>query len=118
MSHEFILKKLGASKFRSSFRLKDLERDILEKKGIGIIRQHAQDILQKRIGSLLDNDGRQTPLQGHPVFVAQHATATCCRKCLSKWHGLPLARELNENEIDYFVDLIINWISQDTKSLS
>ncbi len=25
------------------------------------------------------NDGKQTPFRGHPVFTAQHATATCCR---------------------------------------
>ncbi len=25
-------------------------------------------------------------MKGHPVFVAQHATATCCRECIRKWH--------------------------------
>ena len=34
------------------------------------------------------NDGKQTPMKGHPVFIAQHATATCCRECTRKWHKM------------------------------
>ncbi|MEU6081408.1 DUF4186 family protein [Streptomyces sp. NPDC047108] len=37
-------------------------------------------------------DGRQTPYRGHPVFVAQHATATCCRGCPQRCHHIPQGR--------------------------
>ena len=58
------------------------------------------------------NDGKQTPMRGHPVFIAQHATATCCRGCIQKWHGIEKARALNEKEIDYIVALIMGWIER------
>jgi hypothetical protein len=58
------------------------------------------------------NDGKQTPMRNHPVFIAQHATATCCRGCIRKWHGIEKGRALNENEIDYVVALIMEWIRQ------
>jgi hypothetical protein len=45
-----------------------------------------------------------------PVFIAQHATATCCRGCISKWHGIEKGRALNEEEIDYIIGLIMVWI--------
>ena len=56
------------------------------------------------------NDGRQTPYRGHPVFVAQHATATCCRTCLSRWHGIPAGHALTEHEREYVVEAICRWI--------
>ncbi|WP_251023391.1 DUF4186 family protein [Streptomyces sp. ISL-10] len=31
-----------------------------------------------------------------PVFVAQHATATCCRTCLERWHVVPAGRALDD----------------------
>lgn len=58
------------------------------------------------------NDGKQTPMRGHPVFVAQHATATCCRGCLEKWHNIPKGRELTAQEQDYVVDVILQWIDR------
>lgn len=115
MVHAFVLNKLKKSRFRSSFHLEEKEKGIVEEKGIGVIREHARELLRQRIGSLGDNDGRQTPWKGHPVFVGQHATATCCRKCLWKWHGVPIARQLDESEIDYFADLICEWIGEEMK---
>lgn len=43
----------------------------------------------------IDNDGKQTPMRGHPVFIAQHATATCCRECLKKWHNIKKRKKFN-----------------------
>jgi hypothetical protein len=56
------------------------------------------------------NDGKQTPFRGHPVFVAQHATATCCRTCLNKWHHIPAGRELTADEQGYAVAVIGEWL--------
>jgi len=58
------------------------------------------------------NDGKQTPMRGHPVFIAQHATATCCRGCIQKWYGIEKGRALNEAEVDYVVALIMGWIGE------
>ena len=56
------------------------------------------------------NDGKQTPMRGHPVFIAQHACACCCRGCLFKWHNIEKGKELNQKQIDYIVELLIKWI--------
>ena len=53
--------------------------------------------------------------QVHPVFIAQHATGTCCRGCLEKIHGIPKGRSLTEEEIKYVVCVIMKWIEKETK---
>ena len=62
------------------------------------------------------NDGKQTPMRGHPVFIAQHATATCCRGCLYKWHRIEQNKELNVKEQRFIVALIMEWIKQEIKN--
>lgn len=49
-------------------------------------------------------------MSGHPVFIAQHATATCCRNCLYKWHCIEKNKELNLKEVEFIVNLIMKWI--------
>ena len=106
-------KRLSQSKFRSSFSLKANDRNYIAEKGIDTVRSHAQDFIRKRLAPAEPrNDGKQTPMRGHPVFVAQHATATCCRGCLEKWHHIPKGRELTETEQKYIVDVIIKWIER------
>ena len=78
------------------------------------IRQHARDFIAKREApAFIPNDGKQTPMKGHPVFIAQHATATCCRECIRKWHKMQPGRELSQVQQDYLVDVIMTWIQQD-----
>ena len=55
-------------------------------------------------------DGRQTPWDGNIVHYAQHATACCCRSCVDYWHGIPKGVQLDEEQLDYFVELIIMYI--------
>lgn len=79
------LDSLSKSTFRSKFKLKDNDIYYIRNKGINTIIDHAYDIVINRLSSsIIDNDGKQTPMRGHPVFIAQHATATCCRSCLHK----------------------------------
>ena len=109
-----LFQKLGNSKFRSSFHLKQKDIDYINEKGIDTIRQHARDFIAKREApAVIPNDGKQTPMRGHPVFVAQHATATCCRGCLEKWHHIPKGRELTEAEQEYVVNVIMEWIGRE-----
>lgn len=112
--YEDILKKLAQSKFRSSFHLKAVDREYIAKKGLEVIESHAKDFIAKRIAvKNPPHDGKQTPMRGHPVFIAQHATACCCRGCINKWHKLPLERELSAREQEYLVGLIMCWIKKE-----
>ena len=104
---------LRNSKFRSKFKLIKKDLDYIAAKGFETIKEHAFQFVNSRVAPAFPkNDGKQTPMKGHPVFIAQHATATCCRGCLSKWHGFEKGRTLNEVEIDYVVGLIMGWIEQ------
>lgn len=108
MSIEQELKK---SKFRSSFKLDFKDLEYIQQKGLEKIEQHCKDFVIKRLApKKIANDGKQTPFKGHPVFKAQHATATCCRSCLQKWHKIPKDKDLNGSEIDYIVKFLIDWI--------
>lgn len=107
---EYFLKKLQKSKFRSSFKLDKKEIELLNKKSLGKIRQDVIDILKKNIRERQKNDGKQTPYKGHVCFIAQHATATCCRKCLEKWYKIPKNKVLSNQEVWFFTDIIMTWI--------
>lgn len=103
--------RLSKSKFRSSFYLKNKDKEYIKNKGMDIIKKHAYVFVEKRLApSIILNDGKQTPMHGHPVFVAQHATATCCRSCLYKWHKIKPNVNLNKEQQDYVVDIIMHWI--------
>ncbi len=105
------LASLNRSRFRSKFRLKQKDRDYIAEKGLDIIKNHAFQFIGTRVApEFPKNDGKQTPMRGHPVFIAQHATATCCRKCIQKWHGIVKGRALNEEEMELILALIMGWI--------
>ena len=106
-----VINKLSKSKFRSSFHLKENDIRYINDKSLSKIQEHAYDFIQKRLApKVIENDGKQTPMRGHPVFIAQHATATCCRSCLYKWHHIPKNVALNEKEQIYILDVIMTWI--------
>lgn len=109
-----ILDRLSKSKFRSSFHLKDKDILYIEDKGIDKIRNHAYDFVTKRLADISNvTDGKQTPMKGHPVFIAQHATGTCCRSCLEKWHHIRKNKNMTEDDIKYVVDIIMSWIEKE-----
>lgn len=108
---EPLFTRLARSEFRSRFRLRTAERAYIERKGLPTLRRHAEEFVRTRLAPALPpNDGRQTPMRGHPVFIAQHATGCCCRGCLSKWHGIPAGRPLTEAEQHYIVRVLLTWI--------
>lgn len=109
-----ILDRLSKSKFRSSFHLKDKDILYIEDKGINKIRNHAYDFVTKRLADTSNvTDGKQTPMKGHPVFIAQHATGTCCRRCLEKWHHISKNKNMTDDDIKYVVDIIMSWIEKE-----
>lgn len=112
-----ILDKLAKSKFRSRFKLRAKELEYIKDKGLDKIRSHACDFIRDRVAPAEPiNDGKQTPMRGHPVFIAQHATATCCRGCIEKWHQFPQHRELTLSEQKYLVSVIMEWINRQINS--
>ena len=109
-----ILDRLSKSKFRSSFHLKDKDILYIEDKGIDKIRNHAYDFVIKRLADTSNvTDGKQTPMKGHPVFIAQHATGTCCRRCLEKWHYISKNKNMTDDDIKYVVDIIMSWMEKE-----
>ena len=108
------LDRLSRSAFRAKFVLSDKDRAYARAKGKATIDRHAHEMLRARVGDAEPkNDGRQTPWRGHPVFPAQHATATCCRGCIAKWHHLEQGRALSDEDIDRLADLVMAWIERD-----
>jgi hypothetical protein len=104
--------RLRASSFRARFRLRGAELDYLRRRGMPTVREHAAAFVAERLAPAAPpNDGKQTPMRGHPVFLAQHATATCCRGCLAKWHGIPKGRDLTAEERAYVVRVIEAWLA-------
>ena len=112
----YIFDRLSKSKFRSSFKLSQDDIAYVKTKGLDKIKQHAYDFVNKRLKDItFINDGRQTPMRGHPVFITQHSTATCCRGCLEKWHKIDKNKILSQSEIDYIVEVIMEWIKRNLK---
>ena len=111
---EIVLNNLAKSNFRSKFHLRQQEKEYINEKGMDKIREHAYDFINKRLAPAnIPNDGKQTPMRGHPVFIAQHATATCCRGCLYKWHKIKPGIELTSDQKDYIVNVIMTWITKE-----
>ena len=80
-----VLDKLAKSKFRSKFKLRAKELEYMKDKGLDKIHSCARNFIRDRVAPAGPiNDGKQTPMQGHPVFIAQHTTAACCCGCVEK----------------------------------
>ena len=108
---------LRESAFRRSFHLRADERRYLATHGLDAILVQAEELIARRLAPAEPpNDGRQTPWRGHPVFVAQHATATCCRTCLAKNHAIAKGEALTPEEQAYVVDVICRWIERELEA--
>ena len=108
------LARLKESKFRVKFHLTAKDKEYIANKGIDVIRSHAKEFVRTRLAPAQpENDGKQTPMRGHPVFVAQHACACCCRGCLNKWYKVPKDIELTETQQEKIVNLLMSWIEKE-----
>lgn len=116
MTFDAAFEKLSRSEFRSRFKLSAADRNYIVEKGMDTLRRHAEDFVRRRLAPARPpNDGKQTPMRGHPVFKAQHATATCCRGCLSKWWKVPMGIELSSGRQQKVVNLILEWIDREVR---
>ncbi len=106
--------RLSRSSFRAGFHLSEKERAYTRQKGLDVIRSHCEDFVRTRLAPAYPkNDGHQTPTKGHPVFVAQHACACCCRGCLNKWYRIPMGVELSESQQKKIVNFLMAWIQKE-----
>lgn len=111
------LEKLKKSAFRARFHLSPKDISYIDEKGMETIRRHCADFVASRLApAVIPNDGKQTPMGGHPVFIAQHACACCCRGCLEKWYRVPKGRALSANEQERIVRLLMAWIEREYNS--
>jgi len=109
--------RLQGSAFRRRFRLRGGDLEYLRRKGMDAVLRHAAELTAARLAPAAPpNDGKQTPMRGHPVFVAQHATATCCRGCLARWHAIPRGQALTEAERAYVVAVIGRWLREQERA--
>lgn len=115
---EELLSSLNRTKFRGSFHLNAKMKNYVQERGLSKIENDAYDFIRKRVApKFIANDGKQTPMkQVHPVFIAQHATGTCCRGCLERIHYIERDKELSKEEIDYIVKVIMTWIKKEWPS--
>lgn len=110
---ETLFQALQRSRFRASFHLNAKDLAYLQQKGLPLVLAHAEQFVAARLAPAhIANDGQQTPMRGHPVFVAQHATATCCRGCLEKWHRMAAGRALTLEEQATIVVVIERWLQR------
>ena len=112
-SIEDTLERLKKSTFRAGFRLSEKDKLYISEKGMDTIKKHAEEFVRTRLApAYIPNDGKQTPMRGHPVFIAQHACACCCRKCLEKWYKVPKNTLLTEIQQRKIVNLLMAWIEE------
>ena len=108
------LEKLDRSDFRARFRLKAGDIAYIRRIGPEKLEQHCRDFIAQRLAPAQpENDGKQTPMRGHPVFIAQHACACCCRGCLEKWYRIPQGGELTPSQQEKIVRLLLAWIERE-----
>jgi hypothetical protein len=108
-----VFERLARSAFRRKFRLQGRELAYLQTWGLPHVMKQGRDLIEKRLAPAEPrNDGRQTPWANHPIFVAQHATATCCRGCLAKTHGIEKGHPLTADETAHVLAAIERWLSQ------
>jgi predicted Fe-S protein YdhL (DUF1289 family) len=107
-----VFERLRGSAFRRRFRLRGDDLAYLRRRGMDTVVRHADEMIAARLAPAdPPNDGSQTPMRGHPVFLAQHATATCCRGCLAKWHQIAKGKDLTDSERAYVVSVIARWLT-------
>jgi hypothetical protein len=93
------------------------------RKGRLQLKQAARNQIERAVkGIAHPREGQQTPRETNPhanvIHYAQHATASCCRKCVEEWHGIPRDRELTAAEIDYLTELVMLYAGSRLPDLS
>ncbi|OUR96731.1 hypothetical protein A9Q84_10345 [Halobacteriovorax marinus] len=111
-------KRLKRSSVCSKFVLKDHEWDYLANRGLDAILLEGRTLLIKRFSQVdKSHSCKNEPLRHHPIFVALHGTGACCRRSLSKWHGIPKDIELKEKDIFFILLILKEWFIRQERPL-
>jgi len=102
------LKLPGREKNRP--RLEERDIRLIETAGVKEIKNQAERMVNKKLLDQPENDGRQTPTAGHPVYKAMHACNASNRKELSRSHRIPAGKKLNDTQVEMVVNLLTRWI--------
>jgi hypothetical protein len=104
--------ELARTPFRRRFTLNGRELVYLERKGMNTVLREGDKFMETRLAPAEPrNDGRRTPWRNHPIFIAQHATGTCCRGCLQRVHWIEKGRELTADERRHIIDVWRRWLA-------
>ena len=113
MTKEDAFAKLARSKFRSRCKLAADDLAYSERVGLETIRRHAEDFVREKLGPAEPvNDGKQTPIRGHPIFKAMHGSAMCCRGCMEKWWKVKRGVALTDAQKAKAVDFLMAWVER------
>lgn len=113
MTKDEAFARLGRSKFRSRFKLTAADKVYIAEKGLDAIRRHAIDFVSKKLAPAQpENDGKQTPMRGHPIFKAMHGSAMCCRGCMEKWWHVARGKPLTVAQQRKAVDFLMTWVER------
>lgn len=86
--------------------------------GLAGLKTRVRPLLAKKIGPAhIFRDGTQTRKEGSALFYAQHATATCCRKCLDYWYNVERGRDLTDEELDRCEWLVLSYLDRRSAEL-
>ncbi|WP_372655987.1 DUF4186 family protein [Halobacteriovorax sp.] len=111
-----IFRRLGCSKVCCKFKLKDEQWEYLAKRGFDTILLEGRSLIVKIFNEdSLSHSCKVAPVQTHPIYIALHATGTCCRSSLEKWHKIPKSKELKEKDIFYILLVVKEWIIRQEK---
>ncbi len=108
-----LLEKVAKCDYRAEIDLGAEDIEYINSRGFDMMIKHAQDFVERRLGPARPrNEGKQTPLKGHPLFLAQHATGSDSRRALSEYHGIAEGKELSRQQIDYVTDVVLRWLEE------
>ena len=114
---DYAVVQIGVSGLDAQLNPVTQDKQYIREKGWNTVADHAADFVSKRLAPAEPkNDGKQTPMRGHPVFIAQHATACCCRGCLAKWHGIPQGVPLSAEQQVYIVGMLMSWMRREMEN--
>ncbi len=94
-------------------RLDDKDVELIQEVGIDGIREQARRMVEKKLRRQPENDGKQTPLGGNPVYKAMHACNAASRKDLNRSHRVPEGKELTDSQVESVVNLVTRWIARE-----
>jgi hypothetical protein len=91
-------------------RLEDRDIALIRKMGIPALKEMIRDIAGSKLKEQPENDGRQTPKAGNPVYKGMHACRCSSRTELSRAHRIPAGRPLTDKELSSVVNLVTRWV--------